>query len=82
MGNKRHKTRTNKTKFHNKENCRGNQELTIQRHWQHGKQKTADEDKQNKCHNKENCRGNQELTIQRHWQQGKQKTADEDKQNK
>ena len=35
----RHRTKTNKT--------RGNQEWTIQRHWQHWAHKTQDEDKQN-----------------------------------
>ena len=30
-----------------KENGRGNQEWTIQRHWQHWEHKTQDEDKQN-----------------------------------
>ena len=31
-----------------RENRRGNQEWTIQRHWQHWVHKTQDEDKQNK----------------------------------
>ena len=31
-----------------RENRRGNQEWTIQRHWQHWVHKTHDEDKQNK----------------------------------
>jgi hypothetical protein len=31
-----------------RENRRGNQEWTIQRHWQHCVQRTQDEDKQNK----------------------------------
>jgi hypothetical protein len=40
IGNTRHKMKTNKT--------RGNQELTIQRNWQHWVHKTQGEDKQNK----------------------------------
>ena len=47
-----------------RENRRGNQEWTIQNHWQHWIHKTQDEDKQNKKHNtvnrnaRENRRGN------------------------
>jgi hypothetical protein len=33
---------------------RGNEEWTIQRHWQHWEHKTQDKDKQNKKHNIEN----------------------------
>ena len=40
IGYTRNGTKTNKT--------RGNQEWTIQRHWQHWTHKTQDEDKQNK----------------------------------
>jgi len=40
IGHPRHRTKTNKT--------RGNQEWTIQRHWQHWTHKTQDKDKQNK----------------------------------
>ena len=40
IGYTRHRTKTNKT--------RGNQEWTIQRHWQHWIHKKRDEDKQNK----------------------------------
>jgi len=41
-------------KINVKENRRGNQEWTIQRHWQHWIHKIHDEDKQNKKHNTEN----------------------------
>jgi hypothetical protein len=37
-----------------RENGRGNQEWTIQRHWQHWVHKTQDEDKQDKKHNTDN----------------------------
>ena len=42
-------TRRRQTKQINvRENRRGNQEWTIQRHWQHWVHKSQDEDKQNK----------------------------------
>ena len=37
-----------------RETRRGNQEWTIQRHWQHWVHKTQEEEKQNKIHNTEN----------------------------
>ena len=57
-----------------RENRRGNQELTIQKHWY---VRYSNEG----IHVRENRRGNQELTIQKHWQHGVHKTQNEDKQS-
>jgi hypothetical protein len=59
---------------------KGNQEWTIQRHWQHWVHKTQDKDKQNNKHNIENWKSNQEWTIQKHWQRWAHKTQNKDKQ--
>ena len=43
-----------------RENRRGNQELTIQKHWQHGVHKTQNEDKQSGKLNTENLKNEQQ----------------------
>jgi hypothetical protein len=72
---------------------RGNQEWTLQRHWQQKKRQSRMDITETLATEKEAIknghyrdtgnrkRGNQEWTLQRHWQHCINKTQDEEKQN-